>query len=485
MTSSTIFVLTVLVGVSVLGGLSLVTSRPSPAQTTVPGTYGVEANQTGTRTQAAPTPGNGVPPLPPSLLGTAPVIDAEYENMPFAGEQGSYCWAGNATTVQLGTTAAPTCYSAPSPTEMSGLPTIAVYPNATVGFQFPEDLYSGFSGASFVNMTGLALAAYLYQSGSMDLVTSNASAISGFALGALPAGDYVLKVNATWGRSFTVDYFGVQQIRSVDFAEGGITISVGSPSVQMASMSQPAGGSAPGSQGDMTVSGPDLETWPLTLTSPTLVRDVNLSSISVIKGDWVRFLPSFLPEVGPNGTEADMLLSGAVRPFVKNDISNVTMIIQATSRGGSIGEAGLPLEGAGGAAVFHSLAPGQDFETPTWGLSASNQTNFGVVSLIYDPPSAPANQSLPVTVSIAGLYQAGGAIVPLPSWLQFRVPSSSTNLSIAPYRPLEFAVGDYTSSSAPLGGYTLVIDIQVGGASMTLFTPVEVGAPIYAGGPGR
>ncbi len=483
LTGPTLFVLTILVGVTVAGGVFFVTNHPSPAQTTAPGPYSTETNQTGTQTGTAPPSERGVPPLPPSLLGNAPEIVAEYDNMPFAGEQGPYCWAGNATTVQAGTTAALGCHSAASPTEMSGLPTIAVYPNATLGFQFPEDIYVGFGGASFVSMTGLTLAASLFQSGSMSLVASNPSSISGFALGILPAGDYILKVNATWGHSYTVDYFGIQQIESVNFTEGSISISIGSPSVRMTSLTQPAGGSAPSSQGQTTVSGPDLETWPLTLTSPTVVRSVNLSSISVIRGDWVRFLPSFLPEVGPNGTEADMLLSGAVRPFVNNDISNVTMIIQASASGGSVGEVGLPLEGAGGAVVFHSLASGQDFETPTWGLSAADQTNFGGVSLIYDPPSPPANQSLPVVVSIAGLYEAGGAIVPLPSWLQFTVPQSSTNLSIAPYQPLEFAIGDYTATSAPLGGYTLVIEVQVGSASMTLFAPVEVGAPISMGGP--
>jgi hypothetical protein len=470
MTGSTVFVLTILVGVTVVGGIFAVTNHPAPAQTTAPGPYAADEDQTTQNsTQAAvPIAAAGVPPLPSSLLGVAPEIDVYYDNMPFTGEQGSYCWAGNADTVQNDTSAPRTCQTVPSPAQMSGLPTIAVYPNATVSFTLPKDSYPGFGGGSFVDLNGMTLGAQLFDSGSMTLVKSTSSAVSGFPLGTLPVGDYILRVNATWGASYTVDYYGIQQIQSVDFSEGGITISIGSPAVQMNTISG----------GGQTDSGPDLETWPLTLTSPTVVRDVNLSATSVISGDWIQFLPSYLPEVGPNGTQAEMLLNGAVRPFVDNDISNVTMIIQATGSGGATGEVGLPLEDAGGSIVFHSLASGQQFETPTWSVT-QDQNLFAAVSLIYDPTGQASNQSLPVTVSIAGLYEGGGSIVPLPSWLQFSVPTSSTNLSIAPYDPLVFTITTSSAASAPIGGYTLVLDVQVGGVTLTLFAPVVVVAPIY------
>jgi hypothetical protein len=327
-------------------------------------------------------------------------------------------------------------------------------------------------------MTGVNIAAALFDSGSMNLVESNSSANSGFALGVLPVGDYILMVNATWARSYTIDYFGIQQIASVNFTEGSISISVGSPSVRIVSMSGPAGN--PSSPSTETVSGPDLETWPLTLSSPAMIKGVNLTASSVISGNWVRFLPSYLPEVGPNGTSVEMLLNGAVRPFVNNDISNATMIIQAIGGGGATGEVGIPIEGSGGSVVIHSLASGQQFETPTWSVT-QGQENFVSLSLIYDPPSAVTGQSLPVSASIAGLYEAGGAVAPLPSWLQFSITAGSTNLAIAPYSPLQIQISTSSATSAPTGGYTVVINLQVGGASLTVFAPVVVVGPVFAG----
>jgi len=479
-TASTVFFLTVLVGVGIAGGVFVATSHPSlpsPAQTSAPGPYAAALNQTSTESEATPPAGaaTNVPPLPAALVGAVPEVDVEYDNMPFTGEQGSYCWAGGATTVQSDTPVAPTCRAVTPPIQMSGLPTIAVYPNASVGFQFPEDVYMGLGGGSAVNMSGLAIDATLLQSGSMTPIKSSTSAISGFTLGHLPTGDYVLMTNATWGRSYTVDYFGIQQIDSVRFSEGSIAISVGEPQVERQSISGGASGS------EMTESGPVLETWPLTLTSSSVVTNVNLASISVIKGDWIRFLPSVLPEVGPNGTEAQMLLAGAVRPFVNNDESNVTMIIQATGSDGSNGEVGLPLEGPGGSVVLHSLVSGQQFLTPTWSVT-TGQTNFVVVSLIYDPSGGASNQTLPVNVTIDGLYQASGAVVPLPSWLQLSVPSTSDDLSIVPFQPLQFGIDTSSATSAPIGGYTVVVGIQVGGTSISLFAPVEVVGPIYMGG---
>ena len=125
----------------------------------------------------------------------------------------------------------------------------------------------------------------------------------------LPAGDYVLSVNASYGLSYTLDYYGIKQIESANYSEGSIKISIGSPSVQMKTLSQ----NLP--TGSESVGFPGLEAWPLTISSASVVKDVNLSSISVISGDWVKFLPSYLPEVGPNGTEVNMLLAGAVKPL--------------------------------------------------------------------------------------------------------------------------------------------------------------------------
>jgi hypothetical protein len=453
----TVFVLTTLIGVGVIAGVSFASSHTNPTQTAVPGPYSAQGNETET---AAP-PGALTPaPLPAALVGSVPGIGVLYDNMPFWGELGSYCWAGIATTNQTTTASARTCVSNPMPADSSGLPTIAVYPNASISFEFSDQQYPN------------DLQASLFQSGSMKLVSANASAIGGLALGSLPTGDYVLSLNASFDRSFTSAYYGIKQIDSVNFSEGSIKISIGSPMVDHEGLSD----SASGGPSETFVG---LESWPLTISSPTVVRDVNLTAISVISGDWVRFFPSYLPEVGPNGTAVNMLLNGAVRPFVNNDISNVTMIIQATATGGSTGQVALPLEDPGSSIVLHSLAAGQEFEGAGMMVFAANQTNFGIESIIYDPPSAVGNQSLPVTVSIAGFYDANGTVVPQPSWLQFSAPPAG--LSITPYQPLYFPLPYQSTGAAPLGYYTLVVDVQVGSGSLSLFIPVSVNPPIFAG----
>ena len=125
-------------------------------------------------------------------------IEVSWDNEPFSGFQGSYCWRGIATTVQTASTSALTCYAAALPDTSAGLPTIAVYPNATLSFQFPDQQYPQ------------SLTASLYRSGSMQPVQSNVSAASELALGLLPAGGYILSVHAKYGQSFTFEYFGIQ-----------------------------------------------------------------------------------------------------------------------------------------------------------------------------------------------------------------------------------------------------------------------------------
>ncbi len=66
-----------------------------------------------------------------------------------------------------------------------------------------------------------------------------------------------------------------------------------------------------------------------------------------------------------------MLLAGAVRPFVNNDISNVSMIIQAEASGGNLGQVALPLEGSGNFIVLRSLTPNQEIQAGVISLGAA------------------------------------------------------------------------------------------------------------------
>ena len=261
--------------------------------------------------------------------------------------RGRYCWAGNAATNQETTAAGGRCVSSAPPTNSTGLPIIAVYPNARFSFGFtyqhPE-----------------SVEASIFQSGSMAVVMTNSSAINGFSLGSLPAGNYIMGLNASFGRSYTSEYYGIKPIESANYSEGSIAIVNRGESAEMQSITQPAGNA--GSVGGMTVSFPGLSVYHLTLSSAATVEDVNLSAISVISGDWVKFIPSYLPEVGPNGTDADMLVAGAFGLSPPGNDANVSMIIQATTSGGSFGEVALPIQGQGSFVVLHTLATGQEFQ---------------------------------------------------------------------------------------------------------------------------
>lgn len=459
--SEVIFVVTVIVCASVAGGALYLSSRGSSVSSPVPGSYAPEQNQTTISPPVFTPQMAGLPQLPAEVEGSTPVMQLGYDNEGFSGEQVAYCWAGDATTNQTATMAPRTCHSSAPPTNSTGLPTVAVYPNATVSFSVSDD-QSPLSGI-----------VSLYGPGSIGLIATNSSAMYGFSLGSLPTGNYLISVNASFsGGSFLLDYFGIKQLESVNYSEGSIKISIGSPDVQSESFSLDVPG-----QGTKIVGFVGYETWPLTLSSATIVTGVNLTASSVILGDWVKFLPSYLPQVGPNATRVDMLLSGGLRPFVNNDISNVSMIIQATASDGSNGEVALPLEGSGDSIIVHSLTANQEAEGVSWSVQSDNQTNFGFESIIYDPPNATANLALPVTLSIAGLY-VNGSIVPQPSWLQFSVPESSMNMSLKAYEPLFFALDETTTTAAQVGTYTLVVDVQIGGGSLTIFMPVSVSYPV-------
>jgi len=321
------------------------------------------------------------------------------------------------------------------------------------------------------------LTASLFQSGSMDLVGSNSSAVNGFALGALPSGDYILRANASFGRSYTVDYFGIRQIESANYTEGSIRITIGSPTTQEASFTN----------GAESISGIESETWPLTLSSPSVITGVNLTSISIIDQAYVEFFPSYLPELGPSGATVSMLVAGAGAPssVYSSDGVNVSMIIQATATSGSTGEVGLPMVVSGtgaGFIVLHSLASRQEVVGSAMTIPQGGFPPFDTEAIIYDPPVA-TNQSLPITISITGLYNSNGSLLPPSASPLIYVLPSTLNQSLIPYEPLYFALYGLTNGTthtAPVGSYILVVDVQMGSASLTLFVPVQVIPPIPA-----
>ena len=245
----------------------------------------------------------------------------------------------------------------------------------------------------------------------------------------------------------------------------------------MKSITQPAGNA--GSVGGMTVSFPGLIIYHLTLSSANMVEGVNLSAISVITGDWVRFIPSYLPEVGPSGTDADMLVAGAFELSSPGNDANVSMIIQATTSGGSFGEVAPPDAGSGqlrrlahprhrsgvsGGGI--SATPGQDELRHRVDHLRSRERGF---------QSVPSRRC--VDRRVLWRERLGPAPAPLAEVLRAWVFDEPVHDAI---RPALLRARHDRDERRAAGSYTLVVDVEVGTGSLTLFIPVEVNPPVYS-----
>ncbi len=138
-----------------------------------------------------------------------------------------------------------------------------------------------------------------------------------------------------------------------------------------------------------------------------------------------------------------------------------------------------------------------------------------IVGLLYDPGTASAPSSLPVTVSIEGMLEQNGSVVPLPTWLNVSYPaqrivfgngstvattttlgpgvtfsgvpqyetdnvtynssSSSFSFVLQPYNPyyLVLTVDGHSAPKADRGLYTVVLNETVGGQHFVSYLEVD------------
>ena len=446
------------VALIIIGGLAAAaylggSSAPSHTSAPVgPPGAGPFLNETGlpafTSTTASQPPGREIQ-SPLYLPGTPPPGLLSYDNMPFEGLQGSYCWPPSRAQ----------CVDVTS-LDPAGFPVVAVYPRPNVTFS--STFWRGIQGV-FIR---------LYDGSSPTPVFSGE--VTGYHPFGFPlnftSGSHLLSVFDYYGGGAEVSsYYNLTTVRSPSATiDHGLKVQVGSPGVHYFSVSTP----------NYTVTGPMWEDWPVTVYS-NATTSVDLSAASVIYGNWVEFVPSHLTDVGPSGATTHMLISGAVRPFVDNDISNVSLMVRASGGGGELGQALIPLEGSEYVGVFRATgAPNMTIGalSPYW--ATQGQTGYEAYALVYDPGGVPSDASLQVDLSIVGMINGSG-VYRLPPWLALDLLNPSITLQA--FQPVYFQFSTRTAADAPVGDYAFLVRASVGGQSGYLVVPFEVMYPMTAG----
>jgi hypothetical protein len=452
----TSFVAYIVVVIMVVGSISVVSytgtlgvRSTTPTSGRVPGANGVFLNASN-----LPTVTSTVGPslvTPEYFPAEPPLIVLYDDNMPFEGFQGSYCWP------PLSWSQSVSCVNI-APADSNAIPVVAVYPNATISF-----------GASFWRgLQGFTVT--LYRQEPLVKVYSGPVPPNGLALNNT-SGDYLLGVYASYVTAGVSSYYNLTTVSGpAARVDRGVSILVGDPAVHYGCFSS----------SQSTVCGPQWEDWPVTVKS-NASTDVYLNASSVMLGAWAEFVPSHLSNVGPEGVQTHMILAGAVRPFVNNDISNVSMIIRGVAGNGGWGQALLPIEGGDDVVSIRSPSPVNItyFDRNSFGVT-QNQSSTGYFPLVYDPGGAPTNASLTEYFSLIGMIN-GSRVSSVPSWLKLDVLSSS--LTLQAYLPNYIELSVSASADTPAGGYALLIKGTVDGNSSYFIIPFVVSPPVYMGPP--
>jgi hypothetical protein len=281
----------------------------------------------------------------------------------------------------------------------------------------------------------------------------------------------------------------------------GITIKLGVPQVQDVTVSENRSNGG-GSEGL------GWEEIPITVYAPATTA-VNLTSLSLFKGGWLKIVPSYLPDVGLEGTNATVYMVGVGQ--TTNHYNN-TLFIGGSGADGLTGDAVLSVEQSPDATVVTGLAP--------ISLASAEYGSPGIVGLLYDPPSG-SPSSLAVSVTVAGVLE-NGSVVPLPSWLNVSYPnqkivfgngsttvvtttlgsgetvsgipqyetdnvtthppSSSFSLILHPYNPcfFVFTIDGTSAPKANVGIYTVVLDETINGQHFVSDLEVYAGPLLIA-----
>ena len=218
--------------------------------------------------------------------------------------------------------------------------------------------------------------------------------------------------------------------------------------------------------GSITERFPESEEFPVTIYS-TSKTNYTFSLLNLPKGVWAEFLPEQF-EVGPGNWSTNLLLVGAVKPFVPTP-GNITLIILAESPNGIKMEGLLPILQTENLTILKNPGPINFPKKMIFNQDGPSLQTFGVVYA----PTDPANAPLTVGLSVIGFIE-DGKISQMPSWLRIQFPEES--ILLRPNHPQFFAVtGD--TSSAPIGTQTVVIRETIGNQQFTTDLHISVFKP--------
>jgi hypothetical protein len=277
----------------------------------------------------------------------------------------------------------------------------------------------------------------------------------------------------------------------------GVTLSVGYPSWEQACYTF-AGVNGSGSG----LSFVSYEVFPITVSAPpntivALQAGRAIPTLQQITQDgvrnttiWTWFDPATVATNAAGVATVNFTLAGAVMPFVANDISNVSLPIQAQIPGGASASVGIPIEfdpmSPGGVTILQTPGP-IVFGKASEGTS-SNPVNM-FVTLVYSPPGGTGTSPIQVALDVLGSYQ-NGSVGPLPAGVQLSFPQPSFELQPDSVFYLQVNLANSlrpTNTTLPenYANYTFAVQEKVGGNTFVepLAVSILLNPPIIFGGP--
>jgi hypothetical protein len=221
-----------------------------------------------------------------------------------------------------------------------------------------------------------------------------------------------------------------------------------------------------------------LEEWTVNVYSST-TTSVNMSATVLPLNVWVKFVPSFLPDVGPNGAKTTLLIAGAISPFGGNEL-NMSVFMDAVGSNGSQGETILPVEPHEPVQVLNSPSTIKSFPETNGAneLLFEGQRSVVLDGLVYDPSAASAPGSLSIGLTVSGIQLQNGTRESVPSWLTISQPELSFQLF--PDEPYYYEFNMTMSVTAPWGQFSLILAETINGQSFTGLFSIFVEPPTQA-----
>jgi hypothetical protein len=205
---------------------------------------------------------------------------------------------------------------------------------------------------------------------------------------------------------------------------------------------------------------------------------------------WTWFDPDTVATNAAGVATANFTLVGAVMPFVANDVSNVSLPIQAEIPTGASASAELPIEfdpmSPEGVTIIQT--PGPIVFGGESGTAGSGPANT-FVTLVYSPPGGTGSSPIQVALNVLGSYQ-NGSVGPMPTGAQLSFPQPSFQLMPDSVFYLQVNLTNTlkpTSTALPenYANYTFAVQEKIGGNTFVepLTVSILLNSPVTFGGP--